>query len=69
MAIADARAVLVVGPANAKTELIKHIHLFRPQIMNIITGVESADHPTDAQIVAYARTYFKATDRMTPQIT
>lgn len=68
MAIADAKAVLVVGPANAKTELIKHIHLYRPKVMNVIAGVESAGHPSDAQIVAHARTYFKAADRMTPQI-
>lgn len=68
MAVADAGAVLVVGPANAKTELIKHIHRVRPQVMNVIAGVESADHPSDAQIVAHARTYFKAADRMAPQI-
>ena len=27
-------------------------------------GLESADHPTDGQIVARAKTYFKASDRM-----
>ncbi len=65
--IADAGAVLIAGPANAKTELVKHIHHHAPRLMQSIVGVETVDHPSDAQLVAYARTYFKATDRMQPQ--
>jgi hypothetical protein len=64
---ADAGAVLVTGPANAKSELVKHISRHEPQLMNIIVGVETVDHPSDAQLVAYARHYFKAEDRMLPQ--
>jgi len=29
-----------------------------------IIGVETADHPTDNQVVAHARSYFRAADRM-----
>jgi stalled ribosome rescue protein Dom34 len=65
--IADAGAVLVTGPANAKTELIKHISQHDPALMKIIVGVETVDHPSDGQLVAYARRYFKAEDRMLPQ--
>jgi stalled ribosome rescue protein Dom34 len=65
--IADAGAVLITGPANAKTELVKHIHHHDPKLMNVIVGVETVDHPSDGQLVAYARKYFKATDRMQPQ--
>ena len=36
--IADAGAVLVTGPANAKTELVKHISQHDPQLMKIIVG-------------------------------
>jgi hypothetical protein len=36
-------------------------------LMNLIVGVETVDHPSDAQLVAYARHYFKAEDRMLPQ--
>jgi hypothetical protein len=36
--------------------------------MNVIVGVETVDHPSDAQLVAYATKYFKATDRMHPQV-
>ena len=65
--IADAGAVLVTGPANAKTELVKHISQHDPRLMKIIVGVETVDHPSDGQLVAYARRYFKAEDRMLPQ--
>ena len=66
--IADAGAVLITGPANAKTELVKHIEQHYPQRMKAISGVESVDHPSDAALVAFARKYFTAADRMTPQI-
>jgi stalled ribosome rescue protein Dom34 len=65
--IAHAGAVLIAGPANAKTELIKHISQHDANLMKIIVGVETVDHPSDAQLVAYARRYFKAEDRMLPQ--
>ena len=66
-AVADAGAVLITGPANAKHELVKHIDQHNPKLMKIIAGVETVDHPSDAQLVAHARHYFKAEDRMTPQ--
>ena len=65
--IADAGAVVIAGPANAKTELLKHIHRHDPKLMNAIEGVETVDHPSDGQLVAYARHYLKAADRMKPQ--
>ena len=65
--VADAGAILVTGPGNAKTELVKHIHHHDPALMNRIAGVETVDHPTDGALVAHARTYFKASDLMHPQ--
>jgi stalled ribosome rescue protein Dom34 len=65
--IADAGAVLITGPAGAKTELVGHIREHAPQLTAAIVGVETVDHPSDAQLVAYARKHFKATDRMSPQ--
>ena len=62
----DAGAVLITGPANAKIALIKHVHQHDPKLMNIIVGVETVDHPSDGQLIAYARQYFKAADRMLP---
>jgi stalled ribosome rescue protein Dom34 len=67
--VADAGAILITGPANAKTELVKHIHEHDPGLMKKIAGVETVDHPSDGELVAYARHYFKAEDLMTPQKT
>ena len=67
--VADAGAILITGPANAKTELVKHIHEHDPGLMKKIAGVETVDHPSDGKLVAYARHYFKAEDLMTPQKT
>jgi hypothetical protein len=66
-AIAGAGEVLITGPANAKTELVKHIHRHDPRLMDHIVGVETVDHPSDAALVAHARHYFRAADRMLPQ--
>jgi stalled ribosome rescue protein Dom34 len=65
-AIADAGAVLITGPANAKTELVKHLHHHDPKLVEKIAGIETVDHPTDAALVAHARHYFKSEDKMTP---
>ncbi len=56
--------VLVVGPSTAKLQFLKYVHGHDPKLEHRIVGVETVDHPTDAQIAAYARTYFHATDRM-----
>jgi stalled ribosome rescue protein Dom34 len=66
-AVADAGAILITGPASAKTELVKHIHQHDPNLMKAIAGVETVDHPSDGALVAYARQYFRAADRMQPQ--
>ena len=63
-ALEGASEVLVVGPANAKLKFIKHIHAHDKDLVDKIIGVETVDHPTDAQIVAYARKYFFAKDGM-----
>ena len=59
---------LVLHPDRpTKTELVKHISQHDPGLMKIIVGVETVDHPSDGQLVAHARRYFKAEDRMLPQ--
>jgi stalled ribosome rescue protein Dom34 len=64
--VLDAGSVLITGPGNAKTELVEFLRLHDPELAKVIAGVETVDHPTDAQLVAYARKYLKATDRMVP---
>jgi stalled ribosome rescue protein Dom34 len=63
-ALSGAQEILVVGPAQAKLHLIKHIHAHDQAMADKVVGVETIDHPSDAQLVAYARKYFVAKDRM-----
>jgi stalled ribosome rescue protein Dom34 len=64
--VSDAGAVLITGPANAKTELAEYIHLHVPKLGKAIAGIETVDHPSDAKLVAHARKYLTAMDRMQP---
>jgi stalled ribosome rescue protein Dom34 len=58
-AVSDAGEILIIGPAGAKTELAKFIGRTDSKIADRIVAVETADHPTDHEIVAYAKQYFK----------
>ena len=57
-AISDAGEILIIGPAGAKTELAKYLREQHSTIGDRIVAVEAADHPSDPEIVAYARKYF-----------
>lgn len=63
-ALKGAQEILVVGPAQAKLQLIKHINTHDQALSDKVVGVETIDHPTDGQLVAYARKYFVAKDKM-----
>ena len=60
----DSDSVLVVGPASAKREFLTFAQEKHPHLVSTIVGVEAADHPTGREIIAHARRYFKASDRM-----
>jgi len=57
-------ALLIVGPSSAKLEFFRYLHEHDRRLESKVIGVESADHPTDGEIVARAKSYFKASDRM-----
>ena len=40
------------------------VHEKHARLVQKIVGVETADHPTGGEVVAHARSYFKASDRM-----
>jgi stalled ribosome rescue protein Dom34 len=65
-ALKGAKEILIVGPASAKLYLVKHIYSHDHQMSDNVIGVETVDHLSDAQVVAYARKYFTAADRMLP---
>ncbi|MBK8251455.1 MAG: translational machinery protein [Polyangiaceae bacterium] len=59
----ESEEILVLGPSTAKLELIRHITKRHSTMVDKVVGVETVDHPTDRQIVAYARKYFEAVDQ------
>lgn len=55
--------VLIVGPGVAKTQFMHHLENHKHNdIKKKVVGVESCDHPTDKQILAIARKFFKQLD-------
>lgn len=67
-AVADAGAILITGPANAKVELMHHMQKHDPLLAKRVAAVETVDHPSDGQLIAHARKYFKSADKATPQL-
>jgi hypothetical protein len=55
---------LIVGPANAKLAFAKHLSKHHASLLDHVIGVETVDHPSDGQLLSYARKYFVAADRM-----
>jgi stalled ribosome rescue protein Dom34 len=62
--LAGVHEILVIGPAQTKDELAAFARTKHPEIAKSIVAVESSDHPTDAELLAYARKHFKVIDRM-----
>ena len=63
-AVKESKEILILGPGSAKLELIKHAHQHDQQIAANIVGVETVDHPSDKEILAYARKFFYKADQM-----
>lgn len=56
--------VLVTGPGKARDEFRDWTNLHDAAVANTIVDSVASDHPTDAQVVAMARQYFKKFDQM-----
>ncbi len=67
LALKNAGAILITGPASAKRELMTHIERAHPEIAKRVSGVETVDHPTDGELVSMGRRFFRADDRMQVQ--
>jgi stalled ribosome rescue protein Dom34 len=63
-ALAGTHEILIMGPAQTKHEFAAHLHAKHAALGKGIVAVENADHPSDAEVLAYARKHFKALDRM-----
>lgn len=60
----DAQEILIVGPGLEKMNFIKHLHKHHHTIADQVVAVETVDHPSDGQLLAYARKYFVKVDIM-----
>jgi hypothetical protein len=56
-AVSDAGEILII-PARRQS-FAKYLREQHPKIGDRIVAVEAADHPSDREIVAYAKKYFK----------
>ena len=57
----DAEHLLIVGPGLAKNHFRTHLETHHTgDLGKRIVGIENSDHPTDNQILAEARKFFKA---------
>lgn len=63
-AVAGTSEILIVGPSGAKLALMKHLQKHDPAVAGKVVGIESVDHPSDGQLLAYARHYFVKTDQL-----
>ena len=62
-ALEGAEEILVVGPSTAKLQFLKYVHKEQSHGLEPhIVGIETVDHPTDGQLVAFVRKYFQAVD-------
>jgi stalled ribosome rescue protein Dom34 len=60
--LADAREILVVGPGMEKLAFMRHMSKSHAATADKVVSVETVDHPTDVQLLTYARKYFGNTD-------
>ena len=57
-ALKDSQQILVVGPAGEKTAFVKHLTTTAAAIAGKVKAVETVDHPSDGQLLAFARQHF-----------
>jgi stalled ribosome rescue protein Dom34 len=63
-AVGDALEVLVTGPGQAKVAFRQHVDAHDKAFAKRVVGVESLDHPSDGELLNFARKYFHKVDQM-----
>jgi stalled ribosome rescue protein Dom34 len=63
-ALAGAREVLLTGPGSARNEFREWCSSHQKSIAAAVVDCIASDHPSDAQLVAMAKQYFKKFDAM-----
>lgn len=63
-ALVGINEVLITGSHTAQADFKHYVEKHRPVLLSQIVGYETVDHPSDKQLVAFARTYFVKADRI-----
>lgn len=63
-AVSEAAGILITGPAGTKKEFAAYLRKDHPAVAAKIVGVEPLDHPSDGELLAFARKFFAPDDRM-----
>ena len=63
-ALADTREIVLTGPGSAKIEFSKDLAKRHAGVAKRVVGVESVDHPSDGELLAFARKYFRKVDAL-----
>ncbi len=57
----------MVGHSPARTAFAHYARDHAPDLAKRILGVEAMNQPTEPEVIAFARKFFEAKDRTTPQ--
>ena len=63
-AIGDAREILITGPGTAKVEFQRTLESKHAAVAKRVVGLEPLDHPTEHELLGFARKYFKRVDAL-----
>lgn len=63
-ALGGVTEVLVAGPRTGLADFRHYVDKHRSETARRIVGYETVDHPSEAQLIAFARQYFLKYDRM-----
>ncbi len=61
-ALKGAHEILIVGPGLEKLALMKHLVKYHHDVSERVMSVETVDHPSDGQLLKFARKYFVKAD-------
>lgn len=56
--VEESEAILLLGPGTAKLHFLRYLRKHDHALEAKIVGIETVDHPTDGQALAYAKKYF-----------
>ena len=60
--LSNAKEILVAGPAAAKSAFIDHLNDHAHDVRARVVAIETVDHPSDGQLLEYARKHFSTID-------